>query len=187
MAFREDLRWAEGHGCGWNAASRSTRAVIDAKGKLNGVNADIDMVVPIGTQGSSASREIVLDLDDAGRKALAPGLDNVLSGRAKVALKLRDDGAQDVDVDLLNAKLSLPWVGGARVRAWPRGKLRFSPPANGVTELRDFKLSGKSFDAAGSITLSNGGLSAAEFGQVRLNRGDDFRVSLKRSLSATMP
>lgn len=159
-----------------------TRAVIDARGKLNGVNAEIDMVVPIGDSPVKRSREIVLDLDEAGRKALAPGLDTVLTGRAKVALKLRDDGAQDVDVDLANAKLSLPWVGwskGAGVAA--KASFRFSPPVNGVTELRDFRLSGKSFEAAGSITLANGSLSALEFGQVRLNRGDDFRVSLKRS------
>ncbi len=156
------------------------KALIKARARLNGAPATIDVVEPISQAGPKPSRDIAIQLDDKAREAMAPGLGEMVQGPMKVSFISGEGGGRDVKVDLTDAKLDLPWIG------WSKGpgigataEFEFIN-GDSTTRLNDFKLSGKSFAIAGDIVLADGGLSSAKLGTVRLNRGDDANVSIKR-------
>ncbi|TGR16847.1 hypothetical protein EN839_33390, partial [Mesorhizobium sp. M1C.F.Ca.ET.196.01.1.1] len=91
------------------------------------------------------------------------------------------EGAQQVSADLTSARLDIPWAGWSKGAGIP-AKVAFNMAKSGsTTTLSDFALDGKSFSIDGNVTLVNGGLSAARFSKVALNRGDDIAVSVKRA------
>jgi hypothetical protein len=159
------------------------RAIIDAKAKLNGIPAKIEMTQPIGDNGPPRSRKITLDLDDKARDALLPGLSDMLSGPVSVVLDTPDEHGQPVTADLTSAKLTLPWAGWTKGAGIP-ASVSFELENDGEKALlSNFRLSGKSFGATGSIQLAGDTLTQARFGSVRLNGNDDFSVSVQRSSS----
>jgi hypothetical protein len=158
------------------------KAVVKAKAKLNGAPAQLDIVEPI-REGSKVERkrEIAITLDDKARKLLAPGLESLLSGPMKVAFDAAAKGAQQIEADLTDAKIDIPWVGWSKGPGVPATVSFAMSKDGGTTKLSNFDLSGKSFGLEGDITLAKGGLSSASFGSVRLNRGDDVSLSIKRA------
>ncbi|BCH24765.1 YhdP family protein [Mesorhizobium sp. L-8-3] len=159
-----------------------TKAVIDAKAKLNGAPADIDIVEPIGGSDVGRARDITITLDDKAREKLAPGLSTLVSGPVKLAFSSGSDNAdRHIEADLTGARLDIPWAGwskGPGVAAEASFRMRST---GGTTTLSDFKLGGKSFAIAGEIVLNGGELSSARFDTAQLNRGDDVRVTIKRN------
>jgi hypothetical protein len=158
------------------------KAVIAAKGKLNGSPAEISLIEPLRGNGPERVRDISMVLDDKARDALIPGLDSMISGTMEVNLKWgAERDKRNALVDLTAAKLSVPWAG------WSKGtgvaaKATFSLEKSGeVTKLSEFNLAGQSFSIAGGITLSDGELASAHFDDVRLNRDDDVQIDIERS------
>jgi len=157
------------------------KAVISANGRLNGIPAEIDLVEPLKPDGPPRSRKVALVIDDKTRNAFMPGLSALLSGTVKVAVDRHDDGSQDVSADLTATKLTIPWAGWSKGAGVP-AKLAFTMTGDGAARtLSNFDLDGGSFAIDGSIVLDGGSLSSADFSKVRLNRGDDVAVSVKRS------
>lgn len=158
-----------------------TKAVIDARAKLNGAPADIDIVEPISGSDVERERDITVTLDDKAREKLAPGLSTLISGPVKLAFRSGADNAdRHIEADLSRARLDIPWAGwskGPGVAAEASFRMRSS---GGTTTLADFKLGGKSFTIAGEIVLSGGELSSARFDTAQLNRGDNVRVTIRR-------
>ncbi|HHZ08346.1 MAG TPA: hypothetical protein GX405_06155 [Rhizobiales bacterium] len=158
-----------------------TRAVIRARARLNGAPAEIDMVEPIGESGVARERRISVVLDNKAREAIAPGLAMLLDGPTKV---LFGEGApaapRRIEADLTDTQLTIPWAG------WSKGpgiaaKASFTLETTGDrTTLRDFKLSGQTFAIEGEFVLLSGDLVSANLATVRLNRGDDVRVAIRR-------
>lgn len=152
---------------------------LNANGMLNGIPAKIDLAVPLRGDGK-VRRDIELVLDDAARRKIAPGLDQILSGTARVQVEDRD-GVRFISADLSDATVTFPWVG------WSKGKgvsatAQFSyVPQGDTVKLSGFEFIGNSFSASGELTLSGGALASANLNRVRLNRGDDARVSIDRS------
>lgn len=156
------------------------QAQITAKGKLNGVPAEISMIEPLKQGGPERRRKVQLVLDDAARKAVVPGLDTLVSGTVRVDLDATGKGERNVTADLTGAKLDIPWVGwskGPGIGADVSFKLKTQ---DGISTLSDFLLEGKSFAIAGTVTLADGDLASARFTNVRLNRGDDVAVTIER-------
>lgn len=159
-----------------------TKAVIEAKARLNGAPAEIDLVEPIGGSPVERRRKVAVVLDNKAREKMAPGLATLLDGSVKVEFDAGAEGSErQIEMDLTDAKLDLPWVG------WSKGpgiaataSFRMATNDN-TTTLSDFRLDGKSFAVAGDIVLTGGELSSARFGTVTLNRGDDANVAIKRS------
>jgi hypothetical protein len=157
------------------------KAVIDAHALLNGIPAEVDMIEPLGSGGPPRSRKVALVLDDKTREAFMPGLSVLLGGTVKVALDRNDDGSQGVKADLTNARLDIPWVGWSKGPGIPASVAFTMTTADKETRLSGFDLDGKTFAIDGSVVLSGGSLSSANFTKVRLNRDDDVTVSVKRS------
>lgn len=157
------------------------KAVISAKGRLNGIPADIDLVEPLEPDGPPRSRQVTLVIDDKTRETFMPGLSTLLSGTVKVDVDRNEDGSQDVSADLTSTKLTIPWAGWSKGAGVP-ADVSFRMTGDGaVKTLSNFDLDGKSFAIDGNIVLNGGSLSSASFSKVQLNRGDDVAVSVKRS------
>jgi Protein of unknown function len=157
------------------------QASFAAKGKLNGIPADISLTEPIGNSGVKRDFSAKLKLDDKARAALMPGLGDMLKGVASVEVSDGGNGAQLVTADLKGASLNLPWAGWSKGAGVP-AQATFKLTKNGTsTAIDDFKLEGDTFRFAGSIDLEGGKFTKADFTSVRLNRGDDAAVSIQRA------
>jgi hypothetical protein len=157
------------------------KAVISATGKLNGIPAEVNLVEPLRQDGLSRSRKVSLIIDDKTREAFMPGLSTLLSGTIKVAVDRNDDGSQAVSADLTNARLTIPWAGWSKGAGVP-ADVSFIMTGDGTAKtLSHFDLSGKSFGIEGRVLLDGDDLASATFDKVRLNRGDDVSVTVKRS------
>ncbi|WP_187970961.1 DUF3971 domain-containing protein [Aquibium microcysteis] len=157
------------------------RAVIRAKALLNGVPAEIAMTEPLGPSGAERSRDVSLVLDDAARRRLAPGLNEMLSGPVTAKVTILAPQEQRFDIDLAKARLTFPWIGWTKGAGIP-ATARFVMKQDGDRmRLSDFELTGETFLAKGTIVLAGGALSEADFPTVSLNRGDEIAVKLVRS------
>lgn len=155
-------------------------AEIDVSGAIDGMPADVAMVMPFGNSPLEASREITLRLDDETRRSLAPGLAVLLRGPTPVRLAGAGE-AFEVEADLGPAELRLPWIGwskGTGVAATAAFDLLIE---DGHATMDDFRLAGGSFAANGTITVGEGGLERVRFGSLRLNEGDEVAVDVRRA------
>lgn len=160
---------------------RPSHAEITAEALLNGVGATIDLVEPIGDAPVERQRLVELELDDDAREELLPALSTLLSGEASVALDLSSGEHRSITADLSSSTLKLPWIGwskGAGITATTAFQMERS---GGQTFLHDFGLKGETFGAGGTVTLDEAGLLRASLPQVRLNRGDDIAVDIRRA------
>lgn len=157
------------------------KALIVTKARLNGIPADLNMIEPLRETGPERDRDIKLVLDDKTRNAIAPGLSNILSGTVTLDVVQSAPGKQTISADLSAAQLMLPWVGWSKGSGIPATAEFVMEKKDNATNLSNFKLSGDTFGASGSIALSGTTLSTATFDKVSLNRGDNFAVSVKRS------
>ena len=159
-----------------------TKAVIAAKAKLSGVPAEIDAVEPLAaTSDAERKRLITLVLDDKTRETIVPGLGTMVKGPVKVALDAKGGGRQMVEADLSGAQLNIPWAGWTKGPGIAGNVSFLLENVDGKSTLSDFNLSGATFGIVGSVALSGGDLSQADFSRVRLNRNDDVAISVKRS------
>lgn len=153
---------------------------IDGKAQIDGIPADIDLVEPVdGSSDVAPERVITATLGNDQINRLMPGLSGIIGGAMKMTLTRIDDDRQNVQLDLGKASLNLPWIG------WSKGsgigataEFEVSGPADN-TQLKNFRLKGDGFGASGSLTLSKGGLAAADFDSVKLSSLDDFALSIK--------
>jgi hypothetical protein len=158
-----------------------TQAVIAAKAKLSGVPAEIDAVEPLADSEIERKRLITLTLDEKTREAVVPGLAGLVEGPIKVAIDAKGGGRRMVEADLTGAQVNIPWAGWSKGPGIPGNVSFMLENVDGKSTLSDFNLGGATFGIVGSVALSDGSLSQAELSKVRLNRGDDVAVTVKRS------
>lgn len=156
------------------------KAVIAAKGELNDLPAEVDIVRPIGDSGVAVKQDVKFVFDDKARAAVAPGLNAILAGPIKVQVHGQADD-RTLEADLGAAKIDLPWVGwskGAGIAAKATFRMRGS---GDNIEIDDFQLQGKTFSARGALSVDGGMLQSAKFDRVSLTGDDDVAVAVKRS------
>ena len=154
-------------------------AVIDAKAKLNGAQATLNLVEPLGADKSRRTRKVAMVMDDGARQAIAPGLDALLSGPARVELEDASGQTREISIGLDRATLSLPWVGWSKGSGVPATAAFAMEKDGNRLALSDFRLEGETFGATGALSLVGGSLERARFPSARLNRGDDFSVDVQ--------
>ena len=161
---------------------------VYGKAKIDGVLADVSMSLPVaGDSGAAAKpgeRQVRLVLDDAARKRLGVGLDEVLSGTVTALVTDGEGGAQHYELDLRRARVVLPGVG------WSKG---IGVPATlsfDITEAKDGRsvdnlvLSGDGFGLSGSAKLdSSFNLLSANIDKLQLRKGDSLAIRLTRGKS----
>lgn len=160
-------------------------AHITAKGKLNGVDARIAIVEPLEAGAVKASQDVTLELSSKALATMAPGLDGILSGPVPVKM-VSANGSRSIEADLAKATLSVPWIGWTKGAGIP-ATARFVLDSKGRNAtIRDLRIDGKTFSVAGSISLVDDSVSSVEMSKVRLNRDDDFAMSMTRGSGGAM-
>lgn len=158
-----------------------TQAVIKADATLSDMPAELDIVEPLGGSTAERKRLITLVLDNKTRAKVVPGLDGLLDGTIRVGVDAQGGGKRQIEADLTKAQVNIPWAGWSKGPG-VGGKVSFVlDTVDGRSTLSDFKLDGDTFGIDGSMVLAGGGLSEAQFSRVRLNRNDDFAVTVKKS------
>ncbi len=150
---------------------------LTAKGKLNGVPATLSVVEPLGRGAEKRKVSAKLILDDKARAKIAPGLKDILTGPVEVSL----DGAggnQNIEADLTNATLSLPWAGWSKGPGVAATATLVVDGSDKGTTIRDLSVKGKSFSISGDINLLGTRLTKASFSNVSLNKGDQISVDV---------
>jgi hypothetical protein len=173
----EGQQLSEGEG---TIVADPTRAVVEARGKLNGVPADFSLEEPLGKDKSGRRMIAELQVDDKSRDALMPGLGAIVSGPFGLTLISRGGGVSDLTADLTQTTLRVPWIGWEKPAGKPANAsfvMRSTPQG---TELSEFSASGADFSAAGTILAGKGGLAKADFTRLSLRPGDDFAVLVER-------
>lgn len=178
---------------------------IDAQADLNGMQANIDFTEPLDRNSEVDSIRVVkLSVTEADRKQIAPQLNDYINGTVYLTTKLGKDGRQDIDADLTEAKLILPWIGwskGTGIKATATFEMIPSETSNAEAtasstaddeaideglglpsdfQLRNFDIKGEGFSAKGDLDFAHGELVNADIGSASLSRHDSFAVNLER-------
>jgi hypothetical protein len=173
----EGQRLSEGEG---TISANPTRAIVEAKGRLNGVPADFSLEEPLGKDKSSRRMIAELQVDDKSREALMPGLGAIISGPFGLTLISRGDGASDLTADLTRTTLKVPWIGWEKKAGVAASASFVMRSGEAGTELTEFSATGDGFSAAGTINTDKGGLAKADFTRLSLRPGDDLSVLVER-------
>lgn len=165
-----------------------TPATVTVRGKaeIDGVAADIDMSHPIagGDLAGAGQQMVRLNLDDAARKRLGIGLDEVLAGSVGTFVSNVEGGGQGqhYDLDLKHARLVLPGLGWSKGIGVPASLSFDLIPVEGGYSVTSLVLDGADFGFEGTAMLdSSYGLKSAEIGRFSLRKGDSLSFKLNRS------
>jgi hypothetical protein len=158
-----------------------SHAVIAATAKLSDMPAELDIVEPLGDSAIERKRLITLTLDDKAREKVVPGLDELIDGPIKVVVDAQGGGKRLIKADLKRAQVNIPWAGWSKGSGVGGNVSFLLETVEGRSTLSDFKFEGETFGIDGSLALAGGALSEARFSRVRLNRNDNFAVTVKKS------
>lgn len=161
------------------ASINPERLTVDAKARLDGIPAELQIVRPLGGSTVEAHQDVTLVLDDATRKAKMPGLNALLSGPMRLDVA-GPEGERKIVADLTATRITIPGLEWTKGTGIPAKATFVLAGANDNQEIRDFRLSGKSFSATGSMSIAGGQLQSARFDRLRLNGQDDLNVQVTR-------
>ena len=164
-------------------------ATVYGKAKIDGVDADVSMSVPMNAGGTTTAgtsdRRVRLVLDDAARKKLGVGLDEVLSGTVSALVTDLPAGAgQHYDLDLQKARVILPGIGWTKGIGVPAKLVFDMKPANDGYAVANLVLEGDGFGFSGSAQMdASYNLESADIDRLSLHPGDSVALKLTRSKS----
>jgi AsmA-like protein/uncharacterized protein DUF3971 len=157
------------------------QVAITGKGVLDGLQADIDLVVPIGGSGVEAKQDVVVSLTAKQLKEKGVDLTTFLEGGMTLSVAKVSDG-QEFVIDLKQTDvrlLALGWQKSKGVPATASFKLVETEDARLV---RDFQLTSEGANITGSMQLSmDGELVEASFDTFQLRPEDDVEVEIQRA------
>jgi hypothetical protein len=160
---------------------------IKGKAKINGVPADVALTQPLGQGGAVSGpgeRTARLTLDDAARKRLGIGLDQVLGGTVDLQISNIEDGSkgQHYDLDLRRAKVVMPGLGWAKAIGVPATLTFDVKPVEGGNSVENIHLDGADFGFTGTAKLDSGlSLVSADLDHFSLHPGDSLAFQLTRT------
>ncbi len=156
---------------------------LKGKGRLDGLPANLDLVVPFGEEGGevvAARQGVVLDVTAEQLAERGVDLRKFVNGPLRLSTE-ETAGGQTYDIDLTRARIDLAEVGWTKspdVAA--RAEFTMSE-ANGRREIRGFRLTSEGVEIAGSVNLTKAGdLESAQFSRFALRATDDAELRLSR-------
>lgn len=158
--------------------------ILDARGLMNDLPADVKIVQPFNHSDWKKSEKITLTLDDSVRSKHFAFLNSFLSGPITVDVGPENSGKRHLNADLTNASLEFPWVG------WKKGKgigahAQLDVPSDiskkAEFNVDNFALTGTNLQIAGTIHVKDKKLSSAEFTKANLSRGDNLALKITSS------
>lgn len=157
------------------------KAEFSAEARLNDVPGQLHILEPLGGATLKRVRHVEMQVDDATRQRLFPGLQVLVSGPLGVVYDELPDGRKQVQLSLQAAQLAVPWIGWKKTGGTAAAASFFLEEEGKVVRLSDFRLEGDGFSLRGQIELEGGLLREARLDAVRLNPGDDFAAIIRRA------
>lgn len=162
---------------------------VNGKAKIDGVPADLSLSQPIGIGGAEAGpgdRSARLTLDDAARKRLGIGLDEILGGSVGATISNIEDGSkgQHYDLDLKRARVVVPGFGWQKAIGVPATLSFDLKPAKSGSgySVEKIQFAGQGFGFTGTAQLDqNYGLISADVDNFALHQGDSISFTLTRT------
>ena len=158
---------------------------VYGKAKIDGVAADVSMSLPATTDGAKpqpGERQVRLVLDDAARKKLGVGLDNVLSGTVTALVTDGESGAQHYELDLRRARVVLQGIGWSKGIGVPATLSFDIVKTKDGQSVENLVLKGDGFGLTGSAKLDSAfNLISADIDDLSLHAGDSVSLRLTRS------
>ena len=153
---------------------------VKGKGTLDGVEADLDLVLGSEALGQTA---VTLSLDDAARERMGLTLGGMVTGTVQASVNEAEDKSRKVSLDLTAARINLAFLGWEKGAGVP-ARAEFTMAESGAeTRISDFHLSGKGFVARGSLSLEGGKLKELDLTEVALRPRDQVSVQASRGRS----
>src|SRR5439155_5187465 len=137
-----------------------------------------------GAAAGPGERTARLTLDDAARKRLGIGLDEILGGTVGAQISNIDDGStgQHYDLDLRRAQVNMPGLGWSKAIGVPATLSFDVKPMDGGFSVENIELGGSGFGFIGSAKLdSSYALISADVEHFALHQGDSVSFSLTRT------
>ncbi len=158
---------------------------VYGKAKIDGVVADVSMSLPTTTGGAKpqpGERQVRLVLDDAARKRLGVGLEDVLSGTVTATVTDGEAGAQHYELDLRRARVVLQGIGWSKGIGVPATLSFDIVRAGDNPSVENLVLKGDGFGLSGSAKLdASYNLLSADIDNLSLHAGDSVSLKLTRS------
>ncbi len=129
---------------------------VYGKAKIDGLAADVSMSLPTEDGGAlpkPGERQVRLVLDDAARKRLGVGLEDVLSGTVTALVTDGDNGAQHYQLDLRRARVVLQGIGWSKGIGVPATLSFDLLKTDAGQSVENLVLKGEGFGLTGSAKL----------------------------------
>jgi hypothetical protein len=149
---------------------------VRGEGTLDGLKAQVDLLRGTAVPKNTSAVAITLDADARERLGFAFG--NLVTGPVIASLTQTDQPIQQVALDLKESQISLPFLGWEKGPGVPATASFLMAKKSTGTDITDFLLSGKGFEAKGILSFGlDGRLKSMELEKVALRTGDQLTVS----------
>lgn len=157
------------------------QVLFTGKGQLDGLDADINLLLPLGGSSIEAQQGVVLSVTAKQLKEKDIDLTAFLEG--EMVLVVGESGSDQVfDVDLTKATIRLDALGWSKAKGVPATATFRLVEKEDERQIQDFRLLSDGVDVNGSMTISLAGeLLTASFSQFQLRAGDETSLSVQRS------
>lgn len=157
------------------------QVAITGKGVLDGLQADIDLVVPLGESGIAARQDVVVTVTAEQLKQKGVDLTAFLEGGMTLSVAKEGNG-QAFGIDLKQTEMHLQALGWQKARGVPATASFKLIETDGSRKIQDFKLVSEGVDVTGQMNLSAAGdLVTASFDRFKLRPGDNVEVDIQRA------
>ncbi|WP_209010680.1 AsmA-like C-terminal domain-containing protein [Labrenzia sp. PHM005] len=154
---------------------------ITGNGKFDGLNADINLVVPLDGEKGSSRQDVVAAVTAKQLKARGIDLTAFLDGPMTVSAG-KIEGGQNITVNLRDTDVQLKALGWQKAKGVPATATFKLIETDEKTLVQDFELMSEGVDIFGQIELSKSGeLQVASFPRFQLRPGDDVDVDITRA------
>lgn len=154
---------------------------ITGNGEFDGLNADINLVVPLDGSKDSSRQDVVAVVTAKQLKNRGIDLTTFLDGPMTVSAG-KIEGGQNITVNLRNTDVQLKALGWRKAKGVPASASFKLIESDGKKLVQDFELESEGADIFGQIELSEAGeLQEASFPRFQLRPGDDVEVDITRA------
>jgi len=157
------------------------QVAITGKGILDGLQADIDLVVPLNDTGVTAKQDVIVSVTAEKLKEKGIDLTAFLNGDLILNVAKVSDG-QEFVIDLKRAEVSLHALGWKKSKGVPATASFKLVETADEKRVQDFKLKSEGADVRGNMRLSEAGdLLRASFETFKLRPEDDAEVEIQQA------
>jgi len=155
------------------------QVAITGRGVLDGLRADIDLVVPLGESGIAARQDVIVSVTADQLKDKGIDLTAFLDGAMTLSVARAGEG-QDFVIDLRETDVRLKALGWTKAKGVPATASFRLVETDNTRKIQGFRLTSEGVDVAGDMLLSEAGdLVNASFDRFRLRPEDNVEVDIQ--------